>query len=55
MTVRCRKSPKFGIDVGRSIFRINCFIVGWDLVKEGPKPQWYSSIDKVAFRLITNC
>ena len=55
ITVRCRKSPKFGIDVGRSIFRINCFIVGWDLVKEGQKPQWYSSIDKVAFRLITNC
>ena len=46
--MRCRKSPKFGIDVGRSIFRINCFIVGWDLVKEGQKPQWYS-IDKVAF------
>ena len=47
--MRCRKSPKFGIDVDRSIFRMNCFIVGWDLVKEGQKPQWYSSIDKVAF------
>ena len=50
--MRCRKSPEFGIDVGRSIFRNNCFIVGWDLVKDGQKPQWYSSIDKVAFRLI---
>ena len=50
--MRCRKSPKFGIDVGRSTFRNSCFIVGWDLVKEAQRPQWYS-IYKVAFRLGT--